>query len=317
MKKCFAVFLAVLLSLNLIGCNTYTKGSKDNVSERGPRVTGSDSIDDSETASVLESISENDEMYSSEKNSSQNKSESDTEKSYVSNTAVMQTVSKETSETSDTQNTDWLGVYIYDDGKFGEILTVSSVYNGTVSGVYVYNMSSGAYGVRDFSWTIDTNDFSVASEIFQNGVDKTYYHLKQDKITAEYPEGWWESRDYNYVCNVNETDKYIKHPYYPGQSETTDGDNIDTNYPSPFYGIWIGASKEKSECDIMAAEMQNKGFDAKVYETTDWSNLNTEHWYVVSAGEYPTETAANNALSAVQSMGHDDAYVKYTGDWKK
>ena len=53
-----------------------------------------------------------------------------------------------------------------------------------------------------------------------------------------------------------------------------------------------------------------KGF---VFTTTDWSNLNSEKWYVVTAGQYGTEKEANNKLDAVQKY-YPDAYVKYSGD---
>ena len=58
--------------------------------------------------------------------------------------------------------------------------------------------------------------------------------------------------------------------------------------------------------------MRNAGYPAEVYVTTDWSNLNSENWYVVTAGTYGTESAAKNALSHVQEY-YRDAYVKYSG----
>ena len=49
--------------------------------------------------------------------------------------------------------------------------------------------------------------------------------------------------------------------------------------------------------------------------TTDWSNLNTEKFYVVTAGVYAAESDANAALASVQSV-YPDAYVKYSGDFQ-
>ncbi len=100
------------------------------------------------------------------------------------------------------------------------------------------------------------------------------------------------------------------------QTQISDTSSVEpTEYHSPFYGIWVSASKDKSECDSIAADLQSKGFAAGVYETTDWSNLNTEHWYVVSAGEFESEGAAGYVMPNVQALGYEDAYVKYTGDW--
>jgi septal ring-binding cell division protein DamX len=85
---------------------------------------------------------------------------------------------------------------------------------------------------------------------------------------------------------------------------------------SPFFGVWVTGSKDPNECEAVAAELTEKGFAGKVYVTTDWENLNQEKWYVVSAGEYPTEGEAEQILAQVKAEGYADAYVKYTGSHK-
>ena len=62
--------------------------------------------------------------------------------------------------------------------------------------------------------------------------------------------------------------------------------------------------------------MAGSGFMAQVYITTDWSNLNSDTYYVVTAGTYDTEEDANAALDSVRSYCAD-AYVKYSGDYLK
>lgn len=57
------------------------------------------------------------------------------------------------------------------------------------------------------------------------------------------------------------------------------------------------------------------GFDAQVFVTTDWSNLNTEKWYVITAGIYGTKEAASAVLPDVQRVC-SDAYIKYSGNWQ-
>lgn len=84
---------------------------------------------------------------------------------------------------------------------------------------------------------------------------------------------------------------------------------------SPFYGIWCYGTKEESEADSYAESLKASGFDARVFVTTDWSNLNTEKFYVVTAGVYAVESDANAALASVQSV-YPDAYVKYSGDFQ-
>ena len=46
---------------------------------------------------------------------------------------------------------------------------------------------------------------------------------------------------------------------------------------SPFYGIWCGAAKTEAEAQKQAKKIRENGFDAQVFVTTDWSNLNTEN----------------------------------------
>lgn len=91
-------------------------------------------------------------------------------------------------------------------------------------------------------------------------------------------------------------------------SGTTAQQSEDTS----FYGIWCYGGKEEGEANSYAETLKASGFDARVCVTTDWSNLNTEKFYVVTAGVYSTESEANAALTSVQSVC-PDAYVKYSG----
>lgn len=91
------------------------------------------------------------------------------------------------------------------------------------------------------------------------------------------------------------------------------GDEIEEH--QPFYGIWCGAAKSRSEAEKEADSLRNKGLDAEVFLTTDWSNLNKEKWYVVTAGVYSSKSAAQNALSSVKKV-YSTAYVKYSGGWQ-
>lgn len=94
------------------------------------------------------------------------------------------------------------------------------------------------------------------------------------------------------------------------QSSTAAQQSEDTS----FYGIWCYGSKEEGEANSYAETLKASGFDARVYVTTDWSNLNTEKFYVVTAGVYSTESEANANLTSVQSVCQE-AYVKYSGNY--
>lgn len=96
-----------------------------------------------------------------------------------------------------------------------------------------------------------------------------------------------------------------------------DNSSDDSSYTHmlPFYGIWCFGSKDEAEADNVASDLRGKGFDGRVFVTTDWENLNSEKFYVVSAGVYSSESEANDALGNVQSSGYGDAYVKYSGSY--
>ena len=100
-------------------------------------------------------------------------------------------------------------------------------------------------------------------------------------------------------------DAYVK---YSGEYKTSS----DADYSS-FYGIWVHASKSYDEASKFAGDVSSNGFKGMVITTTDWSNLNSEKWYVVTAGQYGTEKEANNKLNEVKKY-YPDAYVKYSGD---
>lgn len=230
-----------------------------------------------------------------------------------------------TALTVSTSALNWSGVYVYNDGSLGEIFAVTGVSDQTVTGVYVYGLASGSYSSRTFTWSISPNDPAMATEPFQNGTDQViYYRLRDDGITADYPDGWWADRDYRYVCKTENASQYIDHPALPadltaaGKSETgtvePEPDPVTADVRTPFYGIWTGAFQNRADADAFAAAMQSSGLPAAVYLTSDWSNLNAAPWYVISAGEYATEVEANAALSSVQAAGYDNAYVKYTGN---
>lgn len=85
---------------------------------------------------------------------------------------------------------------------------------------------------------------------------------------------------------------------------------------SAFYGVWCCGSKSESEANKFASQLLNQGFDAQVFVTTDWTNLNPEKYYVVTAGICPTKEQAEQLLSSVKANGYSDAYIKYTGERK-
>ena len=82
-----------------------------------------------------------------------------------------------------------------------------------------------------------------------------------------------------------------------------------------FYGIWCFGSTDEYDAIAYAENLSAMGYPAAVYLSTDWSDLNADPWYVVSAGEYGTESEAYESLGWVQQVC-GDAYVKWTGAYQ-
>ena len=108
-----------------------------------------------------------------------------------------------------------------------------------------------------------------------------------------------------------------KEAFTSAQEETTTSIKEENNVGlQAFYGIWIGASKDEKAAYRLADKAKEAGIDAKVFVTTDWSNLNNKKYYVITAGTYETKNDANNNLEAIKEKGYNGAYVKYSGDHK-
>lgn len=84
---------------------------------------------------------------------------------------------------------------------------------------------------------------------------------------------------------------------------------------APFWGIWVGASKDLQEMVALAEKLKADGLgNAVIVNTADWSNLNSEPWWVVSLGHYDQEATAKSNLQSMQQHGYPNAYVKYSGE---
>lgn len=293
MKKILCIFNALIISMMFSGCHLNINVNTD---------------EDGFHFSI-------EEESSSETKSSSSPADESTSESSESVSAQDSTMESQPDEVNGVR----LGYYRYDDSDKGEYFAVENITDTAVSGIYIYKTEFGDYGKRDFEWKIESKDPFAASEVFQNQIDNIIYNFKEDRITVDYPDGWWVDRDYIYYCSLNETDKTGHEDVINGTEQSVQPVAADTSYAartSPFYGIWVGASKDRQDCENIVNELKNKGFEAAVYETTDWENLNSEHWFVVSVGEYPIQDSAETALTSVKAAGYPDAYVKYTGNSK-
>ena len=104
--------------------------------------------------------------------------------------------------------------------------------------------------------------------------------------------------------------------FYNISDEQMEGNNVnDYKNNNAFYGIWCGASRDYKEAENVAHDLgEQGGIRVSIYYTPEWSNLNGEPWYALSAGSYSSEIEAYDNLKNVQ-MIVPDAYIRYSGEY--
>ena len=176
-------------------------------------------------------------------------------------------------------------------------------YDTPFYGIWVY-ASKSSNEASSFANDVSINGFSGYTENtiqWSNLNDEEWYVVTAGKYSTEN-----EANHQLSAVKKKYPDAYVK---YSGEYNIT----VSNSSYSAFYGIWVYASKSYDEASSFAGEVSSNGLKGFVFTTTDWSNLNSEKWYVVTAGQYGTEKEANNKLDAVQKY-YPDAYVKYSGD---
>ena len=101
-----------------------------------------------------------------------------------------------------------------------------------------------------------------------------------------------------------------------GEGESTGKTGLSAAADGKFYGVFIKAFKNEIDCDKTLSDLEDAGFvNCPVVYTPDFEELNPEPYYVVTAGLFTTEQAANEALDKAKAGGFSDAYVKYAGSY--
>ena len=144
-----------------------------------------------------------------------------------------------------------------------------------------------------------------------------------DKVVNDrFAVGWVDPKlskkyvplDSNNDTNISEDNINVTEENLQNSNSTIEQTNTNTR-KTPFYGIWCYGSKNEEEAINYSKKMVENGIDSVVFVTTDWSNLNSEKYYVVAAGIYESEDMANDNLNSIKSAGYSDAYVKYSGEY--
>ena len=205
---------------------------------------------------------------------------------------------KDPSESSGTPApSGWLGTWRTDLGAIVEVTQVTDT--------AVYLIYHGEY--EDGSGTFETPYIMP--------------YLNQEKTIAAEPQDVLDKAGWRYEFELLGDrmimrSRYPDRVYYRVKTSDQTGAQAGTSAgkPNAFYGIWCMASQDISSAQNYAKTLRSKGLSAGVYRAADWSNLNKGAGYVVSAGAYSTQEAAENALSTVKGSC-PEAYVKYSGDY--
>lgn len=137
---------------------------------------------------------------------------------------------------------------------------------------------------------------------------------------------------YLYICSIDDqwtevlfndiyayvpTSAFEPQGNMPQASQSEKKNNLsEGNINSAFYGVWVGAAKDQNSAVKMADQFEKNGISIDIYVTTDWENLNTKKYYVLTAGTYFSKEDAEAELQVVKNSGYKDAYVKYSGEHK-
>ena len=158
---------------------------------------------------------------------------------------------------------------------------------------------------------------------------KSYVNNEDKSVDAIYSYHEWgdnDGSDYRVHMSINpdydKANDYFTYYYtieyveqiQKQEAQVEEVETVKEEAHLPFYGIWCGASKDRESAESIASSMRDEGLPAEIFITTDWSNLNTEKWYVISAGVYETKQEAENMLSRAKDY-NSGAYIKYSGEW--
>ena len=171
------------------------------------------------------------------------------------------------------------------------------------------------YRIRDDAVS---EDWKAYDEAEYNDIEKAWWaDVTADMSLTVRSSSGEVDRD-QLIASLTETMQLITGGTNVEVAEDGNGQNTQSvqENQSPFYGIWCAATKDEEGAQEIASAMREYGLPAEVLITTDWSNLNKEKWYVISAGRYASREEAEKALPQVKDY-YDDAYIKYSGDYTR
>lgn len=171
----------------------------------------------------------------------------------------------------------------------------------------------------DWKWiTGERSDYTnwVEGQPNNGTHDKNRHPQNYAQFSKKTKDGQWNDADigdssYHFVCEWDTIIEQSNAAELTVEEESEDTETV-TDSIVGFWGIWCSASKSEQVAEIAARKVREYGFDAQVFVTTDWENLNKEKYYVVTAGVYQSQEEAKAQLGTVQEE-YPSAYIKYSG----
>ena len=165
--------------------------------------------------------------------------------------------------------------------------------------------------IKTRDWYISTCGLGV-TVLDDNGIKKVSDIMLPSFKDDNFYEGFVDFTD----ATTELLDAYNKRRAADDNTAKTTTAPAVSNQNTPFYAVFVGGYKSRSDALDEAERYKNLGYyDAAVIVSTDWSNLNKERWYCVTVGRYSTKAEAQNILPKVK-YECPSAYVKYTGDYR-
>lgn len=172
---------------------------------------------------------------------------------------------------------------------------------------YKMNASGDALDVKDkYVWDatdLMINEYEYDGNSYEDDVFWTY------STSEEYTPGLVNTTYQEAQAFINEQESKIILVDTTPLSEYKDEMVMDS-----FYGIWCYGSKNKEDA-IEFMDNYDGYLIPQVFLSTDWDNLNSETYYVVTLGVYRTKEEAEAELDSIQDHYYPDAYVKYSGEY--
>jgi hypothetical protein len=178
----------------------------------------------------------------------------------------------------------------------------------------------------DLSSILESKGYTLDNVIQRdNGIINVNYSQRTDNAdgssSTQYMNATYDTRISDYInAWGDEQTGFFESDFggiYHVQLSTAGTESVALPTSGPdVYGVFVMSAKDKEKCVEMEMKLEDAGFDDDIMlYTPDFSGLNPEPYYVVSAGLFETETEANSRLKEVQAAGFKDAFVKLAGKY--